>query len=129
MSPCARAGSASPAGRSGSAAPASRRSPCPHAARGGAGTATRPCPRAGGGHRALPWPRRGSHALPAPRLERRDPLGLARRVVVTGGEEPVLVLPRLEPVRALTGGLGAALGTEATGAVAGAESELDGLRP
>ena len=73
--------------------------------------------------------RRGRRAVPPARLVIRDPLGLARREVVSSAGE-VLVLPRIEPVRAAPGaggGLAAAGNHGDAGALA--ELELDSLRP
>lgn len=79
---------------------------------------------------------RGRHRLEAPRLIVRDPLGLCSRTVEGRAAGEVLVLPRIEPVRA--GGGRASEGREA---VAGADDgsgaglsfahdvEIDGLRP
>src|SRR3989442_1786470 len=59
---------------------------------------------AGGGAAGVRWagrsPRRGARALAAPALALRDPLGIAVRRVGEGGEERVLVLPRVHPVTA-----------------------------
>jgi uncharacterized protein (DUF58 family) len=89
--------------------------------------------RAGSGttrvRRTLTWERRGRHALAPPAVALRDPLGLGRRVVRGTEEDSVLVLPRLEPVTSLGGGLGLSFGHQVTRPVAGAESEQDGLRP
>jgi uncharacterized protein (DUF58 family) len=72
--------------------------------------------------------RRGARALAAPALALRDPLGVAGRTVGNGGEERVLVLPRVHPVTAA--GEGAPLQAGGSAApVAGAQVELDGLRP
>ena len=72
--------------------------------------------------------RRGARALAAPRLALRDPLGVARREVGEEGEDRVLVLPRVHPV--IAAGEGSPLQTGGRAApVAGAEMELDGLRP
>ncbi|MDX6675630.1 MAG: hypothetical protein QOH11_3048 [Solirubrobacteraceae bacterium] len=72
--------------------------------------------------------RRGARALPAPALALRDPLGIAIRTVGGGGEQRVLVLPRVHPVMA--SGEGSPLQSGGSAApVAGAEVELDGLRP
>lgn len=73
--------------------------------------------------------RRGRHALPAPTLVLRDPLGLAARVVAGPADGQVLVLPRTSPV--ITPGGGAfGLGVDGAGAhVVGAEIDPDGLRP
>lgn len=72
--------------------------------------------------------RRGRRTLAPPVLELRDPLGLVRREVVGAESDEVLVLPAIEPVRALSGGTG-----DAGGFLAGlglvAAMEVDGLRP
>jgi uncharacterized protein (DUF58 family) len=72
--------------------------------------------------------RRGARTLPSPALALRDALGVAGRRVAEGSEERVLVLPRVHPVRA--SGAGSPLQSGGSAApVAGAEVELDGLRP
>src|SRR5262249_55423535 len=72
--------------------------------------------------------RRGARALPAPVLELRDPLGVAARTVGMAGEERLLVLPRVHPVTAVGDGSPVQSGGRAA-PLAGAEVELDGLRP
>jgi len=72
--------------------------------------------------------RRGARALAPPRLSLRDPLGVAGRVVAAEGEDRVLVLPRIHPVIATGEGSPLQSGGRAA-PVAGAEVELDGLRP
>lgn len=81
------------------------------------------------GRRQLRWERRGRHVLAPPELVLGDLLSLARRRVTGAGGDSVLVLPRLEPVRAAAGGLARMLGAEGAGPAGGAESEQDGLRP
>ena len=73
--------------------------------------------------------RRGRRVLEAPRLVVRDPLGLARRVVGGPPAEHLLVLPRVEPVRAVDVG-GRSRGPTAR-AMAGTVEGIDpdGLRP
>ncbi|MEX1141565.1 MAG: DUF58 domain-containing protein [Thermoleophilaceae bacterium] len=82
-------------------------------------------------------PRRGRHDTPPARLTLRDPLRLAMREVATAPGEPVLVLPRVEPIVAGGGGGGGA-GDGLDGLTAGrsagrgdssvAELEVDGIR-
>ncbi|MFZ0042155.1 MAG: DUF58 domain-containing protein [Solirubrobacteraceae bacterium] len=76
--------------------------------------------------------RRGMHSLPAPALIVRDPLDLAR--VDAEGEapaQPLLVLPRTEPVRWLTADRGRRIelseGQASSDALAAVD--VDGLRP
>jgi len=74
--------------------------------------------------------RRGRRVLAPVRVVVADPLGLAlREVVASGGEDEVLVLPRVEPVGAPRAGeqddRAGAVGRPA----AAAEIDLDGLRP
>jgi uncharacterized protein (DUF58 family) len=78
------------------------------------------------------FPRRGEHSLAEPTLEVSDPLELAR-VTARGHAAPqqVLVLPRVEPVRWLSGerslrldGIDGSQASEMMAAV-----DLDGLRP
>ncbi len=76
--------------------------------------------------------RRGLHHLPPPSLTVSDPLELARATTSGAGRaQPLLVLPRTEPVRWLRSGHGRRLrlpdgraGSEALAAV-----DVDGLRP
>jgi uncharacterized protein (DUF58 family) len=83
------------------------------------------------------WPRRGRKELGPTSIAVRDPLGLWGREVAAEGAASVLVLPRLEPIRASTasggGGLGAlgllAEGASARRGAAAVEVEVDGLRP
>ena len=76
--------------------------------------------------------RRGRKQLAPPRVAVRDPFGLMVRLVrgITVGTDEVLILPRIEPVRAPgSGGEGSGslqLGRRSSVA---AEIELDGLRP
>jgi uncharacterized protein (DUF58 family) len=84
---------------------------------------------------AASWRRRGRKRLGPTTVVIRDPFGLRVREVGVDGEASVLVLPRLEPVRAGADGAAAgALGLLTDGAAArrGAaaiEIEIDGLRP
>jgi uncharacterized protein (DUF58 family) len=76
--------------------------------------------------------RRGRRVLALPRVLVADPLGLARREVSARparGEDEILVLPRIEPVRAAAGGGDAARIARRGLPAAGAEVELDGIRP
>ena len=86
---------------------------------------------------AAPAPARGRHLVGPARLELSDPVGLARREIVTAAAEELLVLPRIEAVR-LSGGAGreegwmAGLdhGGDGPGIESGAiDLEMDGLRP
>jgi uncharacterized protein (DUF58 family) len=52
----------------------------------------------------LRFPRRGLHPLEPARLVVRDPLGIAAREVRSSRGQEVLVLPRIEPVRAARAG-------------------------
>lgn len=72
--------------------------------------------------------RRGRRRLPPPSVLVTDPLGLAGAVVTASGDEDeILVLPRVEPVRAAADGSGrATAGRGLRGR--GAEADLDGLR-
>jgi uncharacterized protein (DUF58 family) len=83
--------------------------------------------------------RRGRRVLEPGRLVIRDPLRLISRVIVGGGRDEVLVLPRIEPVTAPGGG-GAGAGRHGGMGVdpgvlgrrldaSMAELEIDGLRP
>jgi uncharacterized protein (DUF58 family) len=72
--------------------------------------------------------RRGRRRVEPSRLVIRDPLSLARREVASPPDE-VLVLPRVEPVRAAAGtGMAAAAATGGDSSAV-AELELDSLRP
>jgi len=72
---------------------------------------------------------RGRRTLEPARLVLRDPLGLAERVVTAPAIE-LVVLPRIEPVLAGSGGgLGGATGRAGRPLAAAAEVELDSLRP
>jgi uncharacterized protein (DUF58 family) len=77
------------------------------------------------------FPRRGRQAIAPPRLELSDPLGLAVRSVRGAGDEQVLVLPRICPVRrndpARRGANEA--GAEAAHRELFAAVDPDGLRP
>jgi uncharacterized protein (DUF58 family) len=76
------------------------------------------------------FPRRGRRTLEPTRLVLRDALGLAERVVESGGAEEVTVLPRVHPVCAPAGGGDAGRALRARGSLtAAAETEVDGLRP
>jgi uncharacterized protein (DUF58 family) len=98
---------------------------------------------------AVRFERRGRRRLDPPRLELRDPLGLARAIVYAPPPETsvfdagglrrgtalptpagaeILVLPRIHPVRAAAEGGESGLG-RAPVLAAAAEVELDGLRP
>jgi uncharacterized protein (DUF58 family) len=71
---------------------------------------------------------RGKRELPPPTVVVRDPLGLATRAVAGTERDEVLVLPRVEPVRSLSGGDGRD-GPRRRGRPAmAAEVELDGVR-
>jgi uncharacterized protein (DUF58 family) len=75
--------------------------------------------------------RRGRRPLEPTLLRIRDPLGLAERDVYSGPEE-VLVLPRIEALTAAGEQRGGGAGIHIDGtalAAAGAELELDSLRP
>ena len=103
------------------------------------GLLERPCaigPRWRGLHTAaVPIAGRGVRELGAPTMVIRDPLGLCERELRGDDAGELLVLPRIEPVRA-TGGGGAAgaralagLDTTAAGPDGrAAEAEVDGLR-
>ncbi len=71
--------------------------------------------------------RRGRRHLPPASVLITDPLGLAGALVTGGIQDEVLVLPRVEPVRALPRGGGRATAGDGLLA-AGAEVDLDGLR-
>jgi uncharacterized protein (DUF58 family) len=82
--------------------------------------------------------RRGRRTLPPAALELRDPLALCVRRVTGTNVAAVLVLPRVEHVRAAAGGGAGVGGTGLGGAGAGpaqlglqaaSEVEVDGLRP
>ena len=76
--------------------------------------------------------RRGRRVLALPRVLVGDPLGLATREVSAlpaPGDDELLVLPRIEPIVASTGG-GEATRIARRGRLAvGAEIEFDGIRP
>ncbi|HEX8086701.1 MAG TPA: DUF58 domain-containing protein [Solirubrobacteraceae bacterium] len=71
--------------------------------------------------------RRGRRPLDAARVVLRDPLGLATRIVTGAETDEVLVLPRVEPVRAAGGGSQDGRRPRGRPAIA-AEVELDGVR-
>lgn len=76
--------------------------------------------------------RRGRRVLAPPRVLLGDPLGLATREVsahAAAGDDEILVLPRIEPVVAVPGGGDAARIARRGRLAAGAEVELDGIRP
>jgi uncharacterized protein (DUF58 family) len=75
--------------------------------------------------------RRGKRRLGPARLVIRDPLGLLERHVEGGGDQEVLVLPRVEPVlAAAAGGSGSAdTAVGARPAEVAAEVEMESLRP
>ncbi len=76
--------------------------------------------------------RRGRRRLEPPRAILADPLGLACREVVAApdpGDDEILVLPRIEPVRMAAGDGDAARLARRGRPVAGAEVEPDGIRP
>lgn len=78
------------------------------------------------------FPRRGRHRLPPPALALSDPLGLARIVRSSrGGAQTLLVLPRTERLRWLTGDGAARLDRQSGAAHLEmlAALEVDGLRP
>ena len=88
---------------------------------------------------SIAFPRRGRRRLESAVLVVRDPLGLHRREVRTGGGGELLVLPRIEPVLAPGEGDGGAGDAEAEELGDGAgvsalearamDFEVDGLRP
>ena len=71
--------------------------------------------------------RRGRRKLAAPAVVVRDPFGLAERTVTGGGEDEVLVRPRIEAVRSVRGGDSGGARRRGRPAIA-AEVELDGVR-
>lgn len=74
--------------------------------------------------------RRGRRVLACPRVVVRDPFGLIVRVLTTDDAREILVLPRVEPVRVVTGGGGdAGLGLSRRRRATLAEVELDGIGP
>jgi len=85
----------------------------------------------------LRFPRWGPQEVEAPVLSIRDPLRLHQRELRSGAGRRLLVLPRVEPVRAPADGDGAKLGQGSgeLGMVAGGRAapafdpEVDGLRP
>ena len=72
--------------------------------------------------------RRGRRVLAPPSLVLRDPFGLAERVKTGAEVHEVLVLPRVEPVRAPGEGGEGPSGHARAALVAAAETEIDGLR-
>jgi len=75
--------------------------------------------------------RRGRHLLARPRVRIGDPLGLATREVgmaAAGGEDEILVLPRLEAITRVAGAPALRLARRGPLGL-GAEIELDGIRP
>lgn len=77
---------------------------------------------------AVRFARRGPRHIAPPELALADPLGLARRGIAGGRADEVLVLPRVEPVRAAGGG---GLERAGIGRAHRLEEaiEVDGLRP
>ncbi|MEA2272940.1 MAG: hypothetical protein QOI98_1648 [Solirubrobacteraceae bacterium] len=73
--------------------------------------------------------RRGRKTLAAPTLLVRDPLGLASWVVSGGDPDEVLVLPRIDPVRAVDGGGEGTVAGRLASPLAAAQVEVDGVRP
>jgi uncharacterized protein (DUF58 family) len=80
---------------------------------------------------AVTFGRRGARRLEPVQVVIADPLGLVERRVEAGGGQEVIVLPRIEPVRA--SGAGASASREAAAAArpaeAAAEIEMESLRP
>ena len=72
--------------------------------------------------------RRGKRVLGPPTVVVRDPLGLATRVVEGTSRDELLVLPRIEPVRAVSGGDGRGGPRKRGRPAMAAEVELDGVR-
>lgn len=73
--------------------------------------------------------RRGRRRLAPVAVVMRDPLGLAERVVSSGAEDEVLVLPRIEAVRlSRSGGDDSGLSRARALLTTTAEAEIDGLR-
>ena len=78
---------------------------------------------------AVRFPRRGRHRLGPATLVVSDPIGLCTRTISSSAEE-VLVLPRIEPVRAVQlEGDAAILGRRSVSAVDAGATEVDSLRP
>jgi uncharacterized protein (DUF58 family) len=78
------------------------------------------------------FPRRGRHRLAPPTAIVRDPLGLAQRAISGERTDEVLVLPRVEPVRAAgsgSGQRGTVTRRARPGVAPAAEIDVDGLRP
>jgi uncharacterized protein (DUF58 family) len=76
----------------------------------------------------ITFARRGRRRLAPPALVLRDPFGLAQKVVSGGGDDEVLVLPQVLPVRAAAGGGDATPAHARAALIAAAETEIDGLR-
>lgn len=78
------------------------------------------------------FPRRGRHRLEPPTAIVRDPLGLAQRAISGDRVDEILVLPRVEPVRAAgsgSGQRGTVTRRARPGVAPAAEIDVDGLRP
>jgi uncharacterized protein (DUF58 family) len=76
--------------------------------------------------------RRGRRRLVLPRVLICDPLGLATRAVgaaPSAGNDELLVLPRIEPITRAAGGADATRIARRGRPAAGAEVELEGIRP
>jgi uncharacterized protein (DUF58 family) len=80
-------------------------------------------------HIAARFGRRGRRVLAPPELVVRDPLRLASVVVPGEQADEILVLPRVEPVRAVEGGGGGTVTGRLVAPLAAAEVEVDGVRP
>jgi uncharacterized protein (DUF58 family) len=84
---------------------------------------------------AVSWPRRGRKRLGPSTVVIRDPFGLRLHETPVEDEASVLVLPRLEPIRAAADGSAAGVlglltdGAAARRGAAAIEIEIDGLRP
>jgi uncharacterized protein (DUF58 family) len=75
------------------------------------------------------FPRRGRHLLGPASVLISDPLGLCPRAAASGADE-VLVLPRVEPVRAVEiGGEAGIFGSRTVHALDAGATEVDSLRP
>jgi uncharacterized protein (DUF58 family) len=88
--------------------------------------------RGGHVHIEARFGRRGRRVLALPRLLVADPLGLATRAVAarpSASDDELLVLPRIEPIVAAAGGGEATRVARRGRLAAGAETELDGIRP
>jgi uncharacterized protein (DUF58 family) len=78
------------------------------------------------------FPRRGRHVLAPPAAVVRDPLGLAQRAISGQRTDEVLVLPRVDAVRAAgsgSGQRGTVTRRTRPGVAPAAEVDIDGLRP